>query len=260
MTYNVLVLNPVCGHTCGSLEALWYIEPYYRQIKEYLEKKGIRVHYLYHRDAVRSKVWDTISRNRVVYQVLVGHGSADKFTGYFLNLIYWVDMTKRGFKFEWVKDTVMLVLSCITGAELGPWMVKHGVWSYLGWRRVFAFWVRIGRRKGSDWRETPEILWHKPIEVAFSKCASGEFTPKQAFEYIAKKYREAIENPEVPERFKATLRHDLASMVLIGKTEHPPITKPVPITLTASVVPLAIGLALTKLENIISWFKKVLKI
>ena len=92
LVHSVVVFNPVY-ESPPSKGPLWYIEPYYEQIKEYLVKKGIDVAYLHEGDCVRDKTWSTLRAKRRHYFIGVGHGNPTTFTGYqyqpiFLSLIH----------------------------------------------------------------------------------------------------------------------------------------------------------------------------
>jgi len=228
MSYNVMVINPVEGHTSGPMEALWYSEPYFEQIYEYLrrlEATGqLRVIHVHKEAARRGEIWGNMSADKFHYVVAVGHGNDKVYTAYRLEKVFWIDMRNAGFKPEWAKDTVFLMLSCVTAAKLGPWMHNTmGAWCYVGWDHLFGFFVRVGVRKGGDWRNSPDMLWLKPIEEAFKRCASQEMAPVDVVNYIKRKYAEAIHNPEVPERWKGVLAHDLKHLKLIGNGTHPPV-------------------------------------
>jgi len=225
--WNVMITNPEEGHTSGPEEALWYIVPYYEQIRDYLRGK-VNVTYLYRSDAVRDRVWSELREKRYVYFIGVGHGGDDVFTGYRLDEIFWVDMEGAGWSHYWTRNSVLLMLSCLTAARLGPWMDEKDCWTYIGWSEEFAFYVNMGSRKGADWIETPERLWFDPIEEAFSKCAAAEITPGECYEHIRRKYEDHISNPEIPERYKSVLEHDLRCMRLLGRVEQPPEAPPPP--------------------------------
>ena len=228
---DVIITNPVYDLYPEAPErnVLWYAEPYFEQIKKYLEEKKVPHEYLYKEDAVFTKVWDVMSKNSIIYITGVGHGGHTYFTGYLVKLIFWCDgmyvwrhMMWNGYLPEWHYNTVFLILSCLTASVLGPWFRRYGAWSYLGWNHYFYFCARIGKRKGKDWKETPEMLWHKPVEEAFKKCIAAEITPKEAYDYIYRKFTEYLESSEIPELFKVFLQWDRDHMVLIGHEDHPP--------------------------------------
>jgi len=245
VSWKAMVINPVEGHTSGPFEALWYSEPYFKQIKEYLEGKGVSVSYLYKERAVRAEVWGKLSGSWHRYIVAVGHGGADVFTGYRLNKVFWVDMAGEGYSHLWTGGTVLLMLSCLTARRLGPYFTRHGAWSYLGWEKPFAFYVKLGVRKRGSWRESPDLLYHKPVEEAFARCAAGEYTPGQAYRHIYDRYTEYINNPDIPERWRSVLKYDRDHMKLLGNTGHPPPipAPPLPaLTLALGMIPVAVTL------------------
>ena len=225
-----MVINPEVGYHDSPMDALWYAVPYFEQIRDYIRGKGISTTYLYRDRAVKDVVWYNLSRAKHTFIIGVGHGNNTTYTGYQVRRIFYVGMEDDGYDFTWTRGTVFLLLSCLTANQLGPYMVHNAAWSYLGWDIEFGFYLRYGVRKGTDWRNSPELLWHKPIEEAFARCATGEYSPEDAYNYIYRKYTEYILNPEIPVRYKELLRVDRDHMKLIGMRTRPPnVTPPTPV-------------------------------
>jgi len=166
------------------------------------------------------------------------------YTGYRLDYVFFTDMRDGGYSPEWTSGTVFLLLSCLTAKELGPYMTDVlGAWSYLGWDVEYAFWLSFGRRKGGSWWETPDLLFLRPVEEAFSMCAAGEVSPGGAYDHIYRSYTAYLEDPEIPDRFKPTLRSDRDHMRLLGHREHPPEARPPapsPVQAAAALIPMAL--------------------
>jgi len=238
VSWNAMVINPVEGHTSGPYEALWYAEPYFKQIRDYLEGRGVSVSYLYKEKAVKDRVWGVLSGGWHRYIIAVGHGSPRLYTGYRLNHVFWVDMEEKGYSYQWTSGTVLLMFSCSTALGLGPEFVNNGAWSYLGWEAPYAFYTKLGTRKGGNWRESPDLLFLKPIEEAFARCATDEFTPGEAYSYIYDAYTRHLENPDIPERWRRTIKYDRDNMKLLGNTTSPP---PAPTPYIPPWMSLALG-------------------
>lgn len=215
-----LVINPVCGHTCDIFEPLWYIVPYYQQIRDYVSRRRT-VHYLEGKDANREKVWRVNAERHPTYIIATGHGDASVYTAYKLERVYWVDMSEAGFSYEWLRGCVMLMLSCVTAKNLGPFLVSKGVWSYLGWDHLYGFIINVGVRKGASWELSPDRLFFNPIEYSFSRCATREFRPRRVYDYIYDKYSALLVSDEIPDRWKVIIKHDRDHMRLIGMGGHP---------------------------------------
>ena len=242
------VQNPVCGHTCGPGEALWYIEPYFDRSYRALARWRRDIVYFYKEKAVRDYEWRHIQPH-VWFYIGVGHGTPTTYTGYRLNRIFWVDMTGSGFNPQWLKNTVMLMLSCLTAQRLGPYMVRDiGAWSYLGWAEEFMFAVIIGKR--DTW---PDRLFFKPIEYSFTNCAMLKMTPKQVYDYLYKTYMKEAEEEERRGHYEVAkwLRWDAKYMRLIGRLDLPPVPRAarVPASLAAAAICPIIGLGLVKLAE-----------
>jgi len=225
---TILIINPVCGHYCYDdgdkiyREALWYIEPYLEQVKNELEKSGKKVIYLHLQECIRRKVWTIHESKKPIIVIGTGHGSSSTYTGYRLNPIYYIRMREDGWNVEWSKEVIFLLLSCLTAKILGKEMVNPYTYNakyYFGWEKEFVFIVNIGKRKGKDWKETPELLFFKPIEEAWIKVGKGELNPEDAYRYIAFKWREILESKEIPNHIKKWIEHDLNAMKILYYTK-----------------------------------------
>jgi hypothetical protein len=86
---------------------------------DYLKSKGFTLDDLGGANAVRSKVLDSISRIDPIWFFGVGHGNADRFTGQNYDNIWWTCDCSQ------LSGRVVYLLSCITGASLGPDMVNN---------------------------------------------------------------------------------------------------------------------------------------
>lgn len=103
---------------------------------DYLRGKGFTLDDLGGDDAVRTKVLDSLSRNDPIWFFGVGHGNADIFTGQHYDRIWWTCDCSQ------LRDRVVYLLSCITGARLGPDMVNNkGARTYMGYKEVFG-WIQ----------------------------------------------------------------------------------------------------------------------
>lgn len=220
-------MNPVCGHVCGPYDAVWYWIPYGRQVRDYVKNRGVGVVYLEGQQDVRDNVWNALKNNNdIVYITGCGHGDSDVYTGYLLNYIFWVDMTNNGFKPQWAKNKVFLLLSCLTAQDLGPWMVnKLGAWSYIGWYEEFVLVINMGQRKGSSWQQTPDLLFLKPVEIAMAKLSVNEITPGQAYDYIYNEYSKILQG-DYPEMIKKWIKWDRDNLRIFGHKEAPPGAPP----------------------------------
>jgi hypothetical protein len=101
----------------------WGSEWLKRLVVEPARKAGFRVLDLYADDATRAKVLDALKGSDVVYFSGIGHGNADTYTGQQCENIFWTNdeetkkaAPRRHFSF----------LSCVVGAQLGPWIAQVG--------------------------------------------------------------------------------------------------------------------------------------
>jgi len=221
---RTMIINPLCGHTCDENDGLWYIYPYWQQIYDYVKNKIGTQNTLYFEkeQAVKDVIWTAHDTFKPDVVIATGHGNYWVYTGYKLNTIYITDMREQGFKKEWAHDKTFLVLSCRTAKELGKYFINPftlGAKYYLGWDEDYVILVVKGRRKGSHWYETPDLLFLKPIEEAFEKVGAGEWSAEQAYEYIRRKYEEHLNNPEIPDDCKKWIEWDLKHMKLLKREE-----------------------------------------
>ena len=216
---KTLVINSVYGHDVGASEALWYCQPYLDFIHKYALSKGVTSRQLICSDAVKEVVWDVHRNERPMIIVGNGHGSEDTFTGYKLNKVYWVDMEREGFDKSWVTGATFLMISCLTGAKLGPYMVeKLGVYAYLGWKKEFTFIVKRGYRwVSNDWRKSPDVLYLRPPAEAFAKVVTGEWSVEKAYNYIKETWENYLRDSSIPLFYKQWIAWDLNNMVLIKR-------------------------------------------
>lgn len=234
--YRTLIMNPVFGYPYGSPadHPCWYAAPYFDQIAEFIKQHNPanQVIELKESQDVRSNVWDIMKKyagtktGALAFVTGVGHGCDTLYTGYWLNYIYWVDMTKNGFKPDWARGKIFYLLSCLTARQLGPWMVKKlGAWAYLGWKEDYVFWIDYGERKTKkNGHMTCDWYFFKPLEDAWAKSMVGWLPPGGVYDYIRQQYTQNI--PIVRKYYgddAATyLKADRDNMVLIGNRMYPP--------------------------------------
>jgi hypothetical protein len=103
---------------------------------DYMRAHGLTVDDLSGADAVRAKVLDSLSRRDPVFFTGVGHGNETVFTGQNLERIWWVCDCSQ------LRGRVVYLLSCSTGQQLGPDMVRDkGAWCYVGYKVAFT-WIQ----------------------------------------------------------------------------------------------------------------------
>jgi len=205
-----LIINPEVGHEEGPAEALWYISPYFSQIRDVVAARGKDYTYLYKEQCIKDQVWNALQQKRTAVIAATGHGNASVYTGYQLEPIFWVDMVNEGYDPQLTQNTIMLMLSCLTAQRLGPYMISKGAVYYLGWSVEYVAYVDYGVRKEEN---SIDQLFFKPIEVGFSRVAVGDMTPIECKNYIAKKYTEYA--PLLAPHERAALLSDRDNMVLL---------------------------------------------
>ena len=100
-----------------------------------LEARGFRLIYYQEQAALRENVESAARRNYIAYITGSAHGSDTACFGYDSSPIFEVG----NYQPEEVDGTIIHLLSCQTGAELGPDFVKNGCRAYFGYSGIFTF-------------------------------------------------------------------------------------------------------------------------
>jgi len=214
---------------------------------EYCQSKDFIMDDLPGNNAVRTKVLESLAKQDSIFFFGVGHGRADLFTGQNLNHIFWVCNCKE------LRGRVVYLLSCITGARLGPDMVNEkGATSFLGYKEVFV-WVQSAFQDPLN--DPYGKAFFEPVLEIIYRLADG-YTTREAYNASMAKWNYWIDYWTKSEDENAPivlqlLIHDRDVQVLIG-SEEARITRTVPeipwwmvATLTAPAAYLAVSL-LTK--------------
>ncbi len=96
-----------------------------------------RLHACKNADATRSKIDAKLTSNSVKFVTGMGHGLYTTFTGQH-GAVIWDDSDN----FSYMKDMIVHLLSCQTGALLGRKMVSDGVAAFWGYTVNFTFYHR----------------------------------------------------------------------------------------------------------------------
>ncbi len=215
------IQNPVCGYKCYC-GALWFAEPYFDRMYHRVASAHRDTVYFYRNRAVRGVEWRGIQPH-VTYYAGVGHGAPGVYTGYLLNTIFFVGMENSGFKPSWIRNAVLLMLSCLTARILGPYMVRLGAWSYIGWTEEYVFCISDCHRE--TW---PDRLFLSPIEHSFTECILRRMSPGQVVTYLKRTYLDEAERERRHPLIYKCLRWDATYLKLIGKPTQPPLPRTAP--------------------------------
>jgi hypothetical protein len=178
---------------------------------DYMRAHGLTVDDLAGADAVRSKVLDSLSRNDPAFFTGVGHGNTTTFTGQNFNGIWWSCDCKE------LRDRVVYLLSCYTGAGLGPDMVSKGVRCYIGYKVTFTW---IQERIQDPTVDRYGKSFFEPVLEILNRLADGH-TMGEAFRASLDRWNYWIDywsrstDPEAPVVL-TYLIHDRDGQVLIG--------------------------------------------
>lgn len=138
MQNNEATLQVLAIDSCED-DATQIVHDYRNQyVYPYLESRGFRLIYRQEQAALRENVESVARRNDIVYITGSAHGSDTAcfgYDGYDSLPIFEVG----AYQPEKVDGKVVHLLSCQTGAELGPDFVKNGCRAYFGYRGIFTF-------------------------------------------------------------------------------------------------------------------------
>jgi hypothetical protein len=121
----------------SQYEELTQAAALYREARvyPYLQNKGWQLHPLYQRDAVEQTVLAALGLPGVNYLTGVGHGDSNIFTGYCNQEVLQVGDYDPAL----VAGKIVHLLSCSTGAGLGPDLVANGCLAFFGYSAPFTY-------------------------------------------------------------------------------------------------------------------------
>ncbi len=135
MQNNEVTLQVLAIDSCED-EAIRIVHDYRNQyVYPYLESRGFRIVYCQEQAALRENVESAARRNDIAYITGAAHGSDTACFGYDGSPIFQVG----DYQPEEVDGKVVHLLSCQTGAKLGPDFVKNGCRAYFGYDGIFTF-------------------------------------------------------------------------------------------------------------------------
>lgn len=155
-----------------------------------------------------------------------GHGSADAFTGHNEAII----LETGKYDPREVKGKVIKLLSCQTGVELGPDLIRNGAASFAGYRDDYV-WVCDADLASTPWSDEMAATSLMPVIDSINALLDGK-TAREAFQIELDGY---LRNAEVEEDelIKACLEFNRDNAVLLGDPEarvrpRPRIILPIP--------------------------------
>jgi len=216
---------------------------------DYLRGRGFFVDDLAGDSAVREGVLASLAVNDPVWFFGVGHGNASTFTGQDYDRIFWTCNCRE------LNGRVVYLLSCITGAELGPDMVEDkGAWCYIGYREPFS-WVQ--ERLQDPLADTYGRSFFEPVLELIYRLAEGR-TTREAFNASIERWNYWIDywsrsdDPNAP-IIVMLLIHNRDIQVLFGD-ESATVATPIPplwwlLSTGAAAIPMiAVGSVITAEE------------
>lgn len=105
-----------------------------KRIVDAWRTRGLEITDLYGPDAIRTKVLESLSTRDPVLVFGCGHGNSDLWTGQDYDQIFWSCNSLE------LRDRIVVALSCVTAAGLGPDAVNNkGARCYIGWDETFTW-------------------------------------------------------------------------------------------------------------------------
>jgi len=156
----------------------------------------------------------------------VGHGGEDVFTGQ--NEAVILEVSK--YAPREVKDKVIKLLSCQTGVELGPDLVKNGCAAFMGYTDDYV-WVMDSDLASTPWSDEMAATSLMPVIDGLNALLDGK-TAREALDIELEGYSRNAEAEE-DELIKACLEFNRDNAILLGDEgttirARPKITLPLP--------------------------------
>jgi len=193
--------------------AYWFNELVVKPAQE----KGFNVIDLYKENAVRDVFLKAIDENNPIYITGVGHGNKETFTGNGYSVLLKVDDT------ETVKRAPARhfhLLSCETGAILGPKLIEYGAVAYQGYKVTFYFVISTFPNKYAE----PFFQSDETIDRALFEGKTHREANKLAYN----KFTEYVESPDTPSVCKSYLLWDRDGLVMYGDSDSTITAPPSP--------------------------------
>lgn len=156
----------------------------------------------------------------------MGHGGVDIFTGQNMGLILEVGRYSP----REVKGKVIYLLSCQTGVELGPDLVRNGASSFLGFTDDYL-WVMDADLVATPWADEMAAPCLMPAIDGINRLLDGR-TSKEAYDAQLDSYRKNALSEE-DELIQSLVEFNMDNAVLLGDVgasvrARPRITTPLP--------------------------------
>ena len=143
-----------------------------------------------------------------------GHGGSDVLTGQFLNVLWEVN----NYNPEECKGKIIKFVSCETGAELGPDLIKNGAKAFQGYTKIYSFYVDLTvKHYLFPWIDSMARKFLMPPVKGINALLDGK-TNKEAYDVEMEAWQEQIDLEEDPE-MKSILEHNRNSFIMLGDPE-----------------------------------------
>lgn len=158
--------------------------------------------------------------------IMTGHGSADAITGQNEAVILEVDKYNP----REVKGKVVKLLSCQTGVELGPDLIRNGAASFMGYTDDYI-WVMDSDLASTPWSDKMAAVCLMPVVNSINGLLDGK-TSREAFDIELAQY-DCYAEVEEDELIKSCIEFNRDNAVLLGDggakiRPRPRITLPIP--------------------------------
>lgn len=150
-------------------------------LSKYLTQPGFSFRWLKDKEAVRVTVDGYLASNQVHYVSGAGHGLDDLFKGY-SDLTIW----EIGMKFPNLRNTIVHLLSCKTGASLGRELVAQGAIAFWGYNEDFRFLRKkpspadLHTDSSAEWGLTMDCL----IDIGILQGLAADDVYEQVWNYV----------------------------------------------------------------------------
>lgn len=140
-----------------------------------------------------------------------GHGDRTTLTGQFLNVLWEVNKYHPAE----CKDKIIKFVSCETGAELGPDLIKNGAKAFQGYTKIYSFYVNMSLKHYLlPWLDEEARKFLMPPVKGILALLDGK-TNKESYDIEMQAWQAQMDIEEDPE-MRSILEHNRDSLIMLG--------------------------------------------
>ena len=140
-----------------------------------------------------------------------GHGDSATLTGQFMNVLW----ETGNYDPAECEGKIIKFISCETGAELGPDLIRSGARAFQGYTKIFAFYAELNlRHLLLPWLDSTAWKFLMPPIESIMALLDGK-TNEEAYDIEIRAWQHQIDTEDDPE-IKTILEHNRNSLIMMG--------------------------------------------